>query len=110
MKIRAAHITLVYLVLLGLVLVGCDSSDPGLCLDSNEPLSERTVEVPSFTTIRTNQNIELILSQGPQSIRVEASESIVGDVIVSVVNGKLQLEDENRCDFFRESAPTTLYI
>lgn len=110
MKIRITHITLIYLILLGFALVSCDSSDPSLCLGGNEPLVQRTVEVPSFTTIRTNQNIELILSQGPQNISVKASESFIDDVRVEVINGQLQLEDDSRCDFFRESAPTTIYV
>lgn len=110
MKKETQHIRVQLITFLVVLLYACDSSDPAVCFDDNEPIAERMLERPEFTSIRVGENIALVLVQGPQSIRVSAPESFVDDVHVDVENGVLLLSDDNRCDLFRESAPTTIFI
>lgn len=102
----------IHLVLSCLLLVGirCDSGDPGLCFDGAEPIVERIVEVATFDKIIVRDNIQMILSEGPQSVRIETAESIIADVDVFVSNGTLTLIDESRCDLFEASVPTLVYV
>ncbi|RMB56670.1 DUF2807 domain-containing protein [Dokdonia sinensis] len=93
-----------------LVLSACDSGDAGLCFDDTTAIAEREVTVPDFEQIIVGENVSLILSQGPQAITVEAPESYIDDVAVTVKNGTLFLADQNRCDLLRESAPTTIRV
>ena len=101
---------LAVLILMGGMLISCDSGDVGLCFDSDEPIAERIVEVAPFEAIIVRDNIQLIVSEGPQNIRVVTAKSIVNEVAVEVKNGTLELLDENRCDLFVESEPTLVYV
>ena len=101
------HIVIVSLLMLG---SSCDSGEPGLCFDSTDPITERVVEVASFDNIIVRDNIQMILSEGPQSVRIETSEAIIEDVTVTVTDGVLMLIDENRCDLLKGSEPTLVYV
>ena len=101
------HIALVYMLLLG---TSCDSGDLGLCFDDSETVAERIVEVGLFDKIIVRDNIQMILAEGPQSIRIVTTKSIIDAVEVTVNEGTLTLIDENRCDLLEASEPTLVYV
>ena len=101
------HIALVYMLLL---VTSCDSGDLGLCFDDSETVAERIVEVGFFDKIIVRDNIQMILAEGPQSIRIVTTKSIIDAVEVTVSDGVLTLIDENRCDLLEASEPTLVYV
>ena len=101
------HIALVYMLLL---VTSCDSGDLGLCFDDSETVAERIVEVGLFDKIIVRDNIQMILAEGPQSIRIVTTKSIIDAVEVTVNEGTLTLIDENRCDLLEASEPTLVYV
>ena len=52
----------------------------------------------------------MILAEGPQSIRIVTTKSIIDAVEVTVNEGTLTLIDENRCDLLEASEPTLVYV
>jgi hypothetical protein len=93
-----------------MLVTGCDSGNPGLCFDGSDPIVERFVVVDVFDKIIVRDNIQMILSEGPQSVRIETAASIIEDVEVTVVDGTLTLIDENRCDLLEASEATLVYV
>ena len=101
------HIVIVFILQL---VTSCDSGDLGLCFDDSEAVAERVVEVGPFDKIIVRDNIQMIVSQGPQSVRIVTSKSIIEDVEVNVSEGTLTIIDENRCDLLEASKPTLVYV
>jgi hypothetical protein len=93
-----------------LLVTSCDSGDLGLCFDDSEAVAERIVEVGIFDKIIVRDNIQMILAEGPQSIRIVTTKSIIDAVEVNVSEGVLTLIDENRCDLLEASEPTLVYV
>lgn len=104
--------TYIHLVIgcLLLLVTSCDSGDIGLCFDDSETVAERIVELTPFDKIIVRNNIQMIVSQGPQSVRIVTSKSIIDAVEVTVNEGTLTLIDENRCDLLEASEPTLVYV
>lgn len=106
---KRAYIHTVLICLL-FIVSSCDSGDIGLCFDSSEPFSERVVTVASFDKIIVRDNIQMILSEGPQNVRIETAQSVIDDVEVFVSDGTLTLIDESRCDLLEASEPTKVFV
>ena len=104
--------TYIHTVLICLLLFAssCDSRAPGLCFDGSEPTADRFVVLDTFDTIIVRDNVQMILTEGSQSVRIVTSESIIADVVVTVVDGTLTLSDKNRCDLLEASEPTLVYV
>ncbi len=109
-KMESNHISFFVILFVLWVFSACDSGDIGLCFDDTTAIAERVVTVPVFEQIIVSENVSLVLSQGPQSVIIDAPETFIDDVEVTVKNGTLFLADENRCDLLRENAPTTIYV
>ncbi len=97
-------------VLLPLLIVGCDSSNPKWCFDQGDTIAQKDVETPAFNEINVRENIQLFLKEGPQRIEIVTAQSVIDEVKVIVQNGILTLIDPNRCDLLTASEPTKIYV
>lgn len=101
----------VFLIIIITIFLGCDSSDSGLCFENLEATAQKNIEVPVFTEVQTGRNIVLVVkSDTVQKVKIQAPEAVVDDVEIEVRDGRLFLEDNRRCDFFRESDATIITI
>ncbi|WGK65452.1 head GIN domain-containing protein [Croceiramulus getboli] len=86
-----------------LLLFACDSEEANDCLQTSGALVQQEFAVPVFTKIRTEQDMRLLLKEGPeQQVIIETGANLLNDVEVEVVDGVLALRNKNRCNLFRE--------
>ena len=63
-----------------------------------------------FDKILVNRDIELIIKQGDnQKLIVESGVNIINEIEARVINGKLELTNNNSCNFVREYGLTKVY-
>ena len=72
---------------IGLVAVfsGCDSEDATDCLQTDGDAITRTLELPFFNKVRTENDIRLEITQGDtQHIIIETRENLFNDLVFKV--------------------------
>ncbi|MCH4821805.1 DUF2807 domain-containing protein [Gramella lutea] len=90
---------------------GCDSEDAGNCIQTAGTIIQKEIEVEEFSGIVLNDKIKLFIEQGPeQKILVESGENLLNEISIAVNDGQLILQNENRCNFFREYGITKVYV
>src|SRR5690606_39933515 len=81
------------------------------CFQTRETTVQQKIDVPEFTKILVNRNIQLIVKQGAQTqVVVETGENLISDVEVEVVAGKLIVTDNNTCNYVRHYTATKVYV
>ncbi|WP_066223958.1 head GIN domain-containing protein [Formosa haliotis] len=101
---------IIYIVFV-LIVMSCDNDTANDCFRTSGTTISKAIAVESFETILVNRNIELILKQGPEiSVIIETGENLMNDVEVHVVDGELQLTDNNTCNLFRDYDPTRITV
>src|SRR5690606_33937371 len=66
----------------------CNSEDAADCFQTRGTTVQQQIDVPEFTKILVNRNIQLIVKQGAQAqVVVETGENLISDVEVEVVAG-----------------------
>src|SRR5690606_1142764 len=89
----------------------CNSEDAADCFQTRGTTVQQQIDVPEFTKILDNKNIQLIVKQGAQTqVVVETGENLISDVEVEVVAGKLIVTDNNTCNYVRHYTATKVYV
>ncbi len=98
-------------ILTVLIIFACDSEDANDCWQKSGDIINREVETEPFTKILVNENIEMILKEGPeQKIVVETGENLLNDIVVEVIEGELILTNNNSCNYVRDYTSTKIYV
>lgn len=93
------------------LLCSCDSEDASDCFQTTGELTSKTIGIDTFDRILVNRNIELTIIQGSElKAFIETGENLMNDVEVHVIDGELQLTDNNTCNLFRNYDPTKITI
>lgn len=94
-----------------LVSIGCDSENANDCIQSAGTIIEQQVEVASFDRILVERNLHLVFMQEQQQkVIIKTGANLLPDIKLQVVDGQLQLRNENECNFFRDYGLTTIYV
>jgi hypothetical protein len=92
-------------------LVSCDTEGGWDCIQTAGVTVERTIVVEPFEEILVNRDVELILKEGPDfNVLIQTGENLIGDVEVIVVNNRLELSDNNTCNYVRDYGITKIYV
>jgi hypothetical protein len=68
------------------------------------------VELPDFSSINIGEGIELIVKEGPTSIRIETGENIKANITAMVADGELTLRNNSSCNWVRDYNITKVYV
>ena len=99
---------IVFLLAVILGLAGCDSVD---CVKSTGPMQSKEFTGLSFTKIRVNKGIALVLKQGAEtSVKVISGENLINDIEVNVADSLIMFDDNTSCNWVRDYGQTTVYI
>lgn len=94
-----------------MLLFACDSENANDCFQKSGTIITEEIDLPSFTKIKVNRGVELILKEAAtQQVLVETGENLFNDVDVSVVDGRLIVAENNTCNFVRDYNITKLYV
>ena len=104
---RIAVILLAFTALLG---TGCGENAPD-CLQASGDTILEELSVPSFSKITVFENIQLVIRHGEeQRVVLETGDNLRPDVSARVVDGTLELRDNNNCNYFRSYGKTVFYV
>src|SRR5699024_8710712 len=94
-----------------LLVVGCDSEDANDCLQSAGAVVQQQVVVPSLDRIVVGRGVSMVLIQDSvPRVVVPSGDDLLADIQVQVIEGQLELINENDCNFFRDYNLTTIYV
>ncbi|WP_040281219.1 head GIN domain-containing protein [Psychroserpens damuponensis] len=98
-------------VIFTMVLLSCNGEHVPDCFQNAGDLIEREFEVDVFTQITAYPRIELIITAGEtQNVMVQTGEYLMNDIEVKVVNGRLELYNNNGCNLTRDYALTKVFV
>lgn len=99
------------LLFIGTLLPSCNSEDATDCLQTDGEAITRTIELPFFDKVRTENDIRLEITQGAtQSITVETRENIFNDLVFKVEDDTFVMQNKNGCNLFRDFGQTLVRI
>ncbi len=94
-----------------LFIISCDSENAIDCFQRTGDLVRQEVEVPDFSRILVNQNVEMVLKQGEQtSIVIETGDNLLNEVSAIVEGDRLVLSNTNDCNFVRDFNQTKIFV
>ena len=97
---------------ISLLLITFSCSKVTDCFQSEGDIIQETVtNLAAFDRILVNRDVELIISEGiNQSVIIETGDNLIEGVTAVVVNGELQLTDDNTCNYSRDYNVTKVYV
>ncbi|RZS92224.1 head GIN domain-containing protein [Aquimarina brevivitae] len=98
-------------VLIVLMFLSCDNENAPDCFQRTGDVVRREVSVPNFTRILVKPNVEMVLKQADEtSVIIESGANLIDEVIATVVDGRLILENTNDCNLVRDFNQTTIFV
>ncbi len=99
------------LLLLVLLVFGCDKEDAPDCFQTTGEMVEKEVELSSFGEIIVYDRVNLFIQQGPrQQVIIKTGKNLIGDISARVEENRLILKNNNSCNFFRDYNKTDVYV
>lgn len=96
-----------YIILTFLVFISCSKEKRCDCLKSTGDIITEERSVAPFSQIKIEDKINLFLKQDSfNSVRVEAGENLLSDIITEVNGSVLEIRNNNRCNWVRSYKPT----
>lgn len=101
---------IIYAILI-LLLVSCSPDKLGDCFKSSGDIIQREIVVSPFIKILVWDRTKLFIQQGSeQKVVVESGENRIDNVKVSVVDGRLEILNNNSCNLVRDYGITKVYV
>jgi hypothetical protein len=98
-------------LLLIIVFISCDSENANDCLQVDGDDITRTIELPFFDKVRTENDMRLEITQGEtQSITIETKENLFNDLVFKVEDDTFIMQNKNGCNVFRNFGQTLVRI
>lgn len=95
-----------FIIVLAFVMVACSKEKRCDCLQSTGDIVSEERSVIPFGQIRIADKINLFLKQDTFcSVRVEAGENLLSDIITEVKDSVLEIRNDNRCNWVRSYKP-----
>lgn len=88
--------------IMGLVLIACKKSEDRACVKSAGEDAELEHTVDSFNKLDIGSNFKVILVQDTvEKVIVRGGKNLINFIHLDVTDGKLTIENENKCNFLR---------
>ena len=101
----------IFLMLAIIAFLGCDSEDAGNCVQTAGEITKEEISLEEFDEIMLYDKIKLYIQQGDeQKVTVETGKNLRNEILVEVKEGRLILQNENRCNFVRDYGITKIYV
>lgn len=93
------------------LITSCDSEDSGDCFQKAGAIEQYEISVSTFSKILVNERVELIIKDGPiEKVILETGKNLFNDVSINVIDNKLIVSNNNKCNFIREYGITKIYV
>ncbi|WP_298755067.1 head GIN domain-containing protein [uncultured Psychroserpens sp.] len=102
---------LVYITCFTLLLFSCNGENVPDCFQNTGDIVEQEFNVDAFTKITVFPRVELILTEAAtQKVTVQTGEYLLNDIEVKVINGRLELYNNNACNITRDYGVTKVFV
>ena len=92
-------------------LSSCDSENSFDCAQKAGDRIQKEFEVAEFNTIVVEENLQLIVKEGPQQkVVVQTGKNLINDIKISVTDGVLTLVNDNGCNLVRDYNITQIVV
>ncbi|GAA3513277.1 hypothetical protein GCM10022393_28840 [Aquimarina addita] len=92
-------------------ITSCNTENAPDCFQTTGNIIVSYVEVPEFTRILVNPNVELILEEGNETVvRIETGDNLLEEVNAIVNGDQLIISNTNDCNFVRDFNQTKVYV
>ncbi|QWX84164.1 DUF2807 domain-containing protein [Cellulophaga sp. HaHaR_3_176] len=99
------------LILLVLTLLSCASEKASDCFQKSGDLIREEVFLEEFTRIIAFEGIKVVIKQSDDyKVEIETGEYLRNDITAEVIDNRLELRNENKCNFVRDFELTTIYV
>lgn len=93
------------------LLFSCSNEDANDCFQTAGKIVTQEVDVASFTKILVNRDIELVITQRAEiKVTIETGENLLNDIEAVVIDNRLELTNNNTCNYFRDYGITKVYV
>lgn len=94
-----------------ILFISCNKENINNCLQTAGKIIQYEIDVPPFDKILVHKKIELIITEGAeQKVTIETGENLLPDVSIEVIDGELNLVNNNTCNIFRDYGLTKVYV
>lgn len=99
------------ILLISILLQGCDSSDAPDCIRAAGDLVRKNILVDAFDRIRIEDGVRLQIKQGDMAaVELESGENLIDEISARVIDSVLVVSNNLNCNFVREYGLTTVYV
>lgn len=93
------------------LLVGCDSEKGWDCTQAAGSIVQREMMLQPFDKVLVYGRVKLFIQQGEeQKIVIESGKNLMPDIDLAVNEGRLEINNDNACNLFRNYGLTKIYI
>ena len=93
------------------LMLSCSSENANDCFQTTGEIIQQEVSVPDFDEILVNRDIELVLSAGAETkVIIETGEYLLNDIEAKVIDNRLELTNNNTCNYFRDYGITKVFV
>lgn len=94
-----------------MIFIACSSEDANDCIQNAGTTIQEEIVVEDFDKILVNRGVRMIIEEASENrVVVETGEYLLNDIVVEVVNGQLQLTNNNTCNYVRDYGITKIYV
>jgi hypothetical protein len=94
-----------------LILFSCDSEDAPDCVQTAGEIVRREIAVEPFDRLIVNARVGVTIKQGTtQNILLVTGENLLEEVEFTVINGTLEIKNENACNLLRDYGITNVTV
>ncbi len=90
---------------------GCDSENGLNCFQAAGNIVQNEVTVAPFSKILVWERTQLFIEEGPvQKVVIETGSNLMNDIDLQVVEGRLNIYNNNGCNLVRDYGLTKVYV
>ncbi len=94
-----------------LLFLGCNSDKGWDCIQTSGSIVQQEVAMPLFDKILVWERVKLFIKEGEeQKVVIESGANLMSDIEVSVIDGRLEIRNNNSCNLVRDYGLTKVYI
>ncbi|MEM6514784.1 MAG: head GIN domain-containing protein [Bacteroidota bacterium] len=102
---------IIYILILPIIFASCNGENVPNCIQNSGDIIEKEFIVEPFDKITVFERIELIVRDEPtQKVVVQTGEFLLNDIDVHVIDGRLELFNNNACNLFRDYGITKIFV
>jgi hypothetical protein len=99
-----------YLILV-IAFTACDSDGAWDCIKAAGTITQEEIVLESFEKLDVRHRVQLIVKHGEeQKVILETGENLRGNIILSVVDGVLRIDNSATCNLVRDYGITKVYV